>query len=549
MDHEYVWANDISLRFLERDYLLPGLSLDDRVTDICNTAERTLCMSGFAKKLKGYVKRGFYSFSTPVWTNFGTRRGLPISCYGSYISDSMSSILQTHAEIGMMSKHGGGTSAYFGNLRGRGAPITNNGTSSGSVNFMQLFDQAQSIISQGATRRGSCAAYLPIDHPDINEFLCLHEEGNPIQDLSWGVCVPDSWLEDMIEGDATKRAVWARVLERRSQKGFPYIFFSDNANNQKPQCYKDWNLGIHATNLCSEVMLPSGIDESFVCCLGSMNLRYYNEWKDTDAVETYIYFLDAVMTDFIEKAHCIPFMERAVRFARNHRALGLGVLGWHSLLQSRMIPFESMQAKNLNATVFQQIREQAEVATKRLAELFGEPTYCKGYGRRNATLLAVAPTKSSSRIHGQVSEGIEPYRTNYHVDDTAKLKWSFRNPFLQCVLEEKGQNTENTWLKILKAGGSVQGLDCLTDHEKEVFKTFAEISPREVIIQAAQRQKYIDQGQSLNLMIHPSTPTKDVNALVLEAWRLGVKSLYYQYSINASQAVSRDILQCVSCEA
>lgn len=543
------WLNDLSLQFLQKDYLLPNQTVQERVEIIANTAEKILKIDGFAAKIIDYASRGWYSFSTPVWTNFGTTRGLPISCFNSFISDSMESILYTQAEVGMMTKYGGGTSAYFGKLRPRGAPIKDNGESSGSVHFVKLFDSLVGIISQGSTRRGNFAGYLPIDHPDIEEFLTIKSEGSPVQDVSFGVCIYDYWMQSMIEGDLDKRRIWAKVLEARANTGYPYLFFVDNANLNKPDVYKDKEMIVWGSNLCTEIMLPSSEQESFVCDLGSMNVIYYDEWKDTDAVEMMIYLLDAVMTEFIEKASQIKFLERAVKFAKRHRALGMGVLGWHSLLQSRMIPFESMKAKYLNTEIFKLLQKKTLKASQELAKLYGEPELLKGYGRRNTTTMAIAPTKSSSFILGQASEGIEPQRTNYYIKDLAKGKFTVKNPYLIKLLEEKGLNTDETWNSILKKGGSVQHLECLSQEEKDVFKTFAEISQKEIIIQAAQRQKYIDQGQSLNLMIHPSVPIKDVNTLIIEAWRLGIKSLYYQISVNAAQQFSRNILNCTNCES
>jgi ribonucleoside-diphosphate reductase alpha chain len=550
-DSEYVWLTPLSKTFLERDYLLPGQSVDSRVDIICKTAEEILERPGFAAEFKANLKKGWYSLSTPIWTNFGTDRGLPISCFGSYIEDKMESILSTQTEVGMMTKFGGGTSAYFGNLRPRGSKIKDNGESAGAVHFMKLFDSVCNVISQGRTRRGNFAAYLPIDHKDILEFLTIRSEGSDLQDISFGVCVPDEWMHHMIGGDQEKRKVWARVLECRSNTGFPYIFFVDTANRERPEVYKQYDdYTIKNSNLCTEIMLPNTDTESFVCDLSSMNILYYDDWKKTNAVELLTYFLDAVMSEFIEKAEHIPFMDRAVRFAQRHRALGIGWLGWHSYLQSKMISFESLKAKLLNVEIAKTIKDQAYAASHKHGLEKGCPMafYQSKEIRRNTTLLAIAPTKSSSFILGQVSEGIEPHRSNYYLKDLAKGKFTVKNLHLEALLKEKGQDTLTVWKSILERGGSVQHLDFLDADEKSVFKTFAEISPFEVIVQAAQRQKYIDQGQSLNLMIHPSIPIKDVNALIIEAWRLGVKSLYYQISVNAAQEFSRNIMSCNSCE-
>lgn len=551
----YRWLTELSQQFLERDYLVDGQTVDERVDEICATAERTLNKPGFAKQFKENFQKGWYSFSTPIWTNFGNDRGLPISCFGSYIGDSMDSIAFTWSEVCMMTKHGGGTSGFFGDLRSRGAKIRQNGESSGSVHFMQAFDNLINVVSQGKTRRGNFAAYLPIDHKDIEEFLAIRTEGAAIQDLSYGVTVPDYWMKEMIGdgtpggGDMDKRRIWAKVLEARSSLGFPYIVFIDTVNKNTVDCYKDNDLLIRHSNLCSEIMLPNGFDESFVCDLSSMNILYYDEWKDTNAVELLVYFLDAVMTEFIAKAKKIAFMERCVRFAERHRALGIGWLGWHSYLQSRMIPWESMEAKWANISVAKSIKGAAYKASEKMAKEYGEPEACKGYGRRNTTLLAIAPTKSSAFILGQVSEGIEPHRTNYYIKDLQKGKFTVKNSCLEKLLQDKGLDTPEVWDSILKNGGSVQNLACLDENEKAVFKTFQEISQKEIVIQAAQRQKYIDQSQSLNLMIPPTAPVKDVNALMIEAWRLGVKSLYYQISVNAAQSFSRNLLACASCEA
>jgi ribonucleoside-diphosphate reductase alpha chain len=545
----YRWLNELSQQFLEKDYLLPGQTLDERVDAIVNNAEKILKIDGFAKKFKENMQKGWYSLSTPVWANFGTNRGLPISCYGSYVDDTMHSILYTQAEVGMMTKIGGGTSAYFGSVRPRGSPISVGGESAGSVHFMRLFDTQIDIVSQGSLRRGSFAGYLDIDHGDIEEFLNIKSEGNPIQHLFFGVCISDKWMQEMIDGDKNKRRIWAKVIQSRINTGLPYVLFIDNFNKYTADVYKDKKLKIFSSNLCTEIALPSNDLESFVCCLASMNDLYFDEWKNTDAVELLTYFLDAVMTEFIEKARKIPFMDRAVRFAERHRAIGIGQLGWHSYLQSKMIPFESMEAKFAAGDIAKTIKNQSYKASAKLAEMFGEPEVLKGYGRRNTTTIAIAPTKSSAFILGQVSEGIEPHRSNYYIKDLAKGKFTIKNHELESLLISKNKNDDSTWESILRKGGSVQHLDFLTDKEKDVFKTFSELSQKEIVIQASIRQKYIDQAQSLNLMIHSSVPAKDISALMIDAWKMGVKSLYYQIGVNAAQNFTRSILVCRSCEA
>jgi len=545
----YYWLNKDSRKFLERGYLIDQETPEQRIKDIANSAEKILNIKGFADKFQGYMAQGFYSLSSPIWSNFGRQRGLPISCFGSYVPDTIVGILEKVAEVGMMTANGGGTSAYFGDVRGRGTAISSGGTSTGSVCFMELFDELMGVVSQGNVRRGSFAAYLPIDHADIEEFLKIKSEGNSIQDISIGVCVTDEWMKSMIGGDKPKRKVWGKVIQKRFESGYPYVFFSDTVNNSAPDVYKDKGLKINHTNLCTEIFLSNGIDESFVCDLSSLNLVTWDTWKDTDAVETLVYFLDAVMTEFINKTENVKFMEAPRKFAINQRALGVGVFGWHSLLQSKMVAFESFESKLLNAEIWKFIKEKSNQASVELAKLLGEPPLLKGYGRRNTTLLAIAPTTSSSFIIGQASPSIEPLDSNYFTKDLAKGKFTFKNTYLKELLKLKDKDTDEVWKSILVKGGSVQHLNFLTDAEKAVFKTFGEVSQKEVIIQAAQRQKYIDQGQSLNIKIPPNTKPKDVNELMIFAWEQGIKSLYYQRSANPSQELARSILNCTSCES
>ena len=920
----FEWLNEDSRTFLSRGYLQEGQSAEQRIREIADSAEKILGISGFADKFYEYMSRGYYSLSSPVWSNFGNNRGLPISCNGVYVDDTVSSILKKSAEVGMQTKHGAGTSGYFGDIRPRGSKIKTGGTADGPVHFMEIFETNTDVISQGSVRRGSFAAYLDIEHPDVEEFLEIREVGHAIQNLSLGLCISDAWMEQMIaEGeavkagtmnsaDAKKLKLWARVMRKRKESGYPYLFFTDTVNNNKPQVLKDKNLKIHASNLCisgndrvvsnhgyltakelyergvelklfdntsvvsasemklreqdvdvykivlengmehtvtdyhkvmvrvdrditkmvelkdlkigdkvciqnktgifgpkhmpreafllglyqgdgtqhkerifidlwendfdlipeveqsieyiynkymsdnyhrpypipkfseqkvnngsvkkvrigstllsralnfekgvipnwiweaneetlweyirglfysdgtvnitqsngnplylslasidkaflkniqlilhnlgincsigvmkkagmqelpdgkggtklyntktcyrltfgnkkdallfnkhtkfldrknifienrayrdntkkafkikeiiyagkedvycptvytdkhvfisqgiitsncSEIALPSSEDESFVCNLASMNILTYDSWKETDAVETMIYFLDAVMSEYIEKTSNIPFMEASCNFARRWRALGLGQLGWHSYLQSKMIAFESFQAMSLNAEIAKFMDARSSKATKELAEILGEPEGLVGYGVRNLTRLAIAPTTSSSFILGQVSPSIEPLRSNYFTKDLAKGSFTYKNPYLAKVLEEHNQNTDETWYSILTHKGSVQHLDFLSENEKLVFKTFDEIVPLTIVQQASTRQKYIDQSQSLNLLIPPTASIKDINALIIEGWRLGVKTFYYQRSSNPSQDLVIDIMNCVSCEA
>jgi len=546
----FYWLNEDSRAFLDEGYLLEGVTAEERVREIAERAEAILEDDGFADRFYDYMSRGFYSLASPVWSNFGLDRGLPISCFGSYMEDNMESILYTQAEVGEMTKLGGGTSGYFGEIRPRGSPITNNGKSNGSYSFTELFDTIINVVSQGETRRGQFAGYIDIEHDDLEEWLNIKTEGNPVQDIYYGVIIGDDWFQAMVDGDEEKRETWAEIIEARINIGVPYIIFRDNMNDGKPQVYKDKGYEINASNLCTEIALPATPDESFVCCLSSMNALHYDEWKDTDAVETLTRFLDAVMEEFIQEAEGTQFMERPVQFAKRHRAIGIGVLGWHSYLQSEMIPFDSMEAMKKNEELFRTIRERSYEESRRLAEEFGEPEVLEGCGRRNTTTMSVAPTKSSSVILGQVSPSIEPLKSNYFVRDGAKLKSTQKNRFLEAILKERRKDEREVWDSIAQKDGSVQHLDCLTNEEKDVFKTFAEIPQMAIINQAAQRQKHIDQAQSLNVSIDPSeVSVKEINQLYIEAWNKGVKSLYYQHSVNAAQKFSRDILECKACES
>jgi ribonucleoside-diphosphate reductase alpha chain len=548
----FYWLNEDSRTFLSRGYLSEGETPESRIRDIANTAERYLGIEGFADKFYDYMSKGYYSLSSPVWANYGKKRGLPVSCFGSYIDDNMESILYGVAENGMLMKNGGGTSGYFGAVRHRGAPITDQGESSGSVHFMQMYDVLASVVSQGSVRRGFFAAYQDIEHPDADEFLDIGTEGNPIQGLTTSIVVSDKFINEMKAGDPEKRRLWAKVLQRRSEIGYPYIMFSDNVNKSKPQVYKDKDLWIYASQMCSEISLPSSTTETFTCVLSSINVLHWEEIKETDAIEVITMFLDTVCEEFIIKTEGQEYLKRARQFSINHRALGLGILGWHSYLQSNMIPFESNTAARKNLEIAKTLKERSHSASRQLAEKLGEPPLLKGYGMRNTTTMAIAPTKSSSFILGQVSQSIEPEFSNCYVKDLAKIKVTIKNPYLERLLDEKGQNTYENWESVKNADGSVQHLGFLTQEEKEVFKTFSEINPYTIIDYAAIRQEYIDQSQSLNLMLDPDMSVKEINALYLHAWESGVKNLYYSFSMSAAQSLTRKQVQsmgCASCEA
>jgi ribonucleoside-diphosphate reductase alpha chain len=872
---KYWWLNEESQTILDRGYLLKGESTEDAIKRVAKAASNALNLPELEAKIIEAVEMGWISLSSPIWSNMGTERALPISCFNSHFSDSIKKIAYKTGEVIEMTRMGGGTSGYFGELRPRGAPIRSGGDSSGAVSFMQFPDTVVDIIRQGKTRRGAFASYLPIDHGDIEEFLNIKSIGSAVQNLFTGVCVSDEWMKSMIEGDVSKRILWAKVLQSRKEKGIPYIFFTDNVNKVKPDVYKDKSFVINASNLCvagytqiltdngyqcisdlenenvnvwngekwsqttvrktgidqklvrittnsgyeldctpyhkfyiqelyaksqvteveakdlkqgdklikfelplieglktldyaydngfysgdgcltpqgsriylyndkrdlitkfnsvdkwtvqnyqnriyghtkllkdkyfvpdstytiksrlewlagyldadgtvtnnngsqslqaasidkeflkevqlmlqtlgcdskvtfnrsegmyllpknddsgemdyykckelnrllingnslfklsqlglqcyrlqwivkkpnrkcsqfikiesvtklndlsdtycfteplrnmgmfngiltgqcSEIALPSTHRESFVCCLASLNAETYHLWKDTDVVETITFLLDGVMSEFIKKTDGMNLLVAANRFAKRHRALGIGLLGWHSFLQQNMIAFESFEAKSWTSKIFKQIKEQSYAASTKLAELYGEPSLLKGYGRRNTTLMAVAPNTSSSAILGQTSAGIEPYSSNYYKAGLAKGSFMRKNKFLMKVLEDKGFNNQETWLSILNNHGSVQHLSILTKEEKDVFKTFKELSQKEIIIQASIRQKFIDQSQSLNLNIPPDTPPHIVNELMILAWELGIKTLYYQRSQSLSKNFVTELTACVSCD-
>ena len=555
MKEKYWWLNEESQQVLNRGYLLKGETTMDAIDRIATAASQRLFKPELKEAFKELIERGWMSLSSPIWANMGTKRGLPISCFNVNIPDSVEGITHKVGEVIMQTKIGGGTSGYFGELRGRGAAITDNGKSSGAVSFMKLFDTTMDVVAQGGVRRGAFAAYLDIDHPDIEEFLQIKDIGNPIQNLFTGVCVPDYWMQDMIDGDDEKRQIWARVLESRQQKGLPYIFFTDNVNRNKPDIYKELNLSINASNLCSEIALPSTQEESFICCLASMNLELYDEWKDTNAVKLAIYFLDAVLSEFIEKTKGNYYLQNARNFAKRHRALGLGVMGWHSYLQSIGRPFGHPLNIGLTNQIFSKIQRDTYQASIELGQIYGyapifnetnEPNIVK---RRNTTLMAIAPTTSSSAILGQVSPGIEPYSSNYFKAGLAKGNFIRKNRYLQDLLKNKNLDSEETWRTIMLDGGSVQKVEGLTEDEKEMFKTFKEISQADILKQAAARQKFIDQSQSLNINIPAEISVKDVNRLIIDAWKDGVKTLYYQRSSSVSKDLVTNLVTCSSCES
>lgn len=527
------------------DYVYDKKILDNKPEDIY-------------KKVFTYIWNGWICPASPIWSNFRHKKNAPISCFNSHIEDSISGIGFTLSENMRMTQIGGGTSTYWGKVRPRGTSIKSGGKTNGSISFLEIFDTMINKVSQGGTRKGASAAYLPADHGDIEEFLTIKDNDSPIKNIFMGVCIDDNFISKLYEGDSYCLNIWAKILKSRAEKGLPYIFFTDNVNDHvsTPNWYgynqSNPDYVIKCSNLCTEIMLPSNDEESFVCCLSSLNLAKYDEWKDTDVVQICTILLDAVIEDFIQKAKTDKLLKKTYRFTKNHRAIGIGVLGWHTYLQSKNVPFASIAAKSLNKNIFKLIRACAEEATLALGKAF-EPCKIGDGKRRNSTVLAVAPTVSNSTIQGGVSMGIEPIVSNVFVQKSAKGDFIRKNLQLEALLESKGFNTPEIWKSIEHEDGSVQNLSCLTVDEREVFKTFKEINQFAIIDQAADRQEFIDQGQSLNVFIPLAADPKSVSKLYLYAHERGIKSLYYQRGetiMNTNTTVSNTLDDtCLFCQA
>jgi ribonucleoside-diphosphate reductase alpha chain len=492
--------------------------------------------------------------ASPVLSNMGTSRGLPISCNSIHVGDSVDSIFGKSRELAMLAKNGAGVGIYLGDVRGRGAAIRGNGKSEGIIPWAKVYDATTVSVSQGSTRRGASAVYLPMEHADIEEFINIRRPTGDVNrrclNLNHGICITDKWMNELINGDEKKRSLWGEVLKARVETGEPYLFFTDNVNKQNPECYKGNGLDVKTSNICTEIFLHTDPEHSFVCCLSSLNLVKWDEWKDTDVVETSVRFLDAVLEEYIVKSEKIPGLEDSRRSAIKGRAIGIGVLGWHTLLQKNRIPFDSFDAMMLNAQVFRTMRTNAEKETEVLAIEKGEPEWCKGYNRRNTHLIAVAPTVSNSLISGGHSAGIEPIPAAIYSQKSAKGTFIRKNPVFEELLIEKEKNTPEVWKSIIENGGSVNHLKFLTDLEKEVFMNAMEINQYAIIKQAAQRQKWIDQGQSINLFFGANADPKYIHGVHMEAWKTGIKSLYYfrTEGVIRGDLASRSKEECAACE-
>jgi len=533
------WMSKEAIDTLSRGYLRPGETPKDLFMRVAKTAQKYLTKSqGIDEDIFEMLWEGYVGGASPVLSNFGASTGLPISCYSVHLSDSVQSIYSHLKEVAALSKNGGGVGVYFGDVRPAGAPITGGGKSTGVVPWAQQYDLAASVVSQGGVRRGSFAIYLPITHPDLPELLRSkdHSQGDPRKfiDSNVAVTVDDEFINSMLAGDVEKQKLFGEVLKIRMVSGSPYIVYIDNANRQNPECYNQRGLKVSTSNLCSEIFLHTDESHSFVCVLSSLNLAKFDEWKNWKGKNTgktvpelTTYLLDAVVEEFCHKGDRLPSMGRSVRFARKSRALGIGTMGLHALYQSRGYAFKSEEARQLNIECHKFIKENAEKASRQMAKEYGEPEWCKGNGMRHTHLIAIAPTRSNSVISGAVSQGIEPIDANYYVAKQAKGTFVRKNPYLEKHLESIDKNTDEVWESILEMRGSVQHLNFLTQEQKDIFKTARELDQFELVKQAADRQPFVCQGQSLNLFVDPEASPEYIFKLHLSAWKMGLKSLYY----------------------
>ena len=584
-----LWANtEVYVKTISAGYLFGDEKPKDAYWRVSTTVARRLDKPELASKFFDYIWKGWMNLASPVLSNTGLERGLPISCFGIDVADSIHDIGAKNLEMMLLAKHGGGVGIGINQIRPAGSKITGNGTSDGVVPFTKIYDSTILATNQGSVRRGAASVNIDIEHGDFWEWLEIREPKGDVnrQSLNLHQCVvvPDGFMQKVQEGDKEARRRWVAVLRKRKATGEPYVMFKGNINRANPDAYKQNGLKVYMTNICSEITLHTDESHSFVCCLSSVNLAKYDEWKDTDLVYTATWFLDGVLDEFIQKAKFMRGFENSVRSAEKGRALGLGVLGWHTYLQERGIPFEGLPAQFETRKIFSQLKTESEKASRDMAQEYGEPLWCRGTGMRNTHLRAVAPTVSNSKLAGNVSAGIEPWAANVFTEQTAKGTFIRKNPVLEQFLSLINKNTKKTWDKILEDGGSIQGLDFMDDYYvklatstldkeniisktkfealketdqdlyiqiKSIFKTFKEINQLELVKQAGVRQQYIDQSCSLNLAFPNTTSPKFINLVHLEAYKQGIKTLYYMRTESvlrgdiASSATSED---CVSCD-
>lgn len=552
------WMNEVSLATISNGYLLPDENPKKAYKRVADAVAKRLDRPDLANKFFKYMWKGWLNLASPVLSNTGTDKGLPISCFGIDTPDSIRGIGLTNAELMRLTSLGGGVGIGLGRVRGRGKKIANGdtGNSEGIVPWAKIYDSTIIATNQGSVRRGAASVNLDINHTDIKEFLRIRRpQGDPNRqclNLHQCVSIDDKFMQRLEHRDPEAMELWVEILKSRVETGEPYIMFKDNVNNANPPAYVKNNLDVTMTNICSEIALHTDEEHSFVCCLSSLNLTRYDEWKDTDLVETAIYFLDGVLEEFLVKTNGKDSLIRAHRSAKKGRALGLGVLGWHTFLQGKGLPFNSIASTSWTNRIFSQIKNQAEVASRKLAEEYGEPVWCKGTGMRNTHLIAIAPTVSNSTISGGVSAGIEPIPANVYTFNSSKGTFIRKNPILEKYLEDKGHNSEEVWQQILKDRGSIANLpeEIMPADDKEIFLTFAEINMLNLVEQAAVRGKYIDQAQSLNLAFDPGDSPKFINLVHQTAWKLGLKTLYYLRtdSVINGDLGSRVSTDCGACD-
>ena len=562
--------NDVYKKTIGGGYLYNGETPREAYMRVSKAVARRLYKPELADKFFDYIWKGWLCLASPVLSNTGTDRGLPISCFGIDVADSIADIGQKNLEMMLLAKHGGGVGIGINMIRPAGARITGNGTSDGVVPFCKIYDSTILATNQGSVRRGAASVNINIDHPDFEEWLEIREPKGDVnrQSLNLHQCavVGDKFMRRLEAGDIEARNKWGKLLQKRKATGEPYILFKGNTNKANPDAYKTNGLKVHMTNICSEIALHTDESHSFVCCLSSVNLAKYDEWKNTNLIYDSIWFLDGVIEEFIQRAKNMKGFDNAVRSAQKGRALGLGVLGWHTLLQQKGIAFEGLLAQFKTREIFSKIKIETERASRKLAEIYGEPLWCAGTGFRNTHLRAVAPTVSNSKLSGNVSPGIEPWAANVFTEQSAKGTFIRKNNELRKVLKKIGIDTKETWDKILEDGGSVQGIKQLDgwfyDHlgrlnqqegepVKNVYKTFKEINQLELVGQAGIRQDYIDQSVSLNLAFPSEAEPRWINQVHFEAWKRGVKTLYYMRTesvLRGDIAAKAMDPNCVSCD-
>ena len=535
-------------------YLLNGESPRQAYERVCSTVAKRLDRPELAKTFYEYIWNGWLCLASPVLSNTGTDRGLPISCFGIDVADSIIDIGQKNLEMMLLAKHGGGVGIGVNQIRPAGALIKGNGTSDGVVPFCKIYDSTILATNQGSVRRGAASVNINIEHPDFEEWLEIREPKGDVnrQSLNLHQCavVGDKFMRRLEQGDAEARKRWGKLLQKRKATGEPYVLFKGNTNKNNPTAYKQNALKVHMTNICSEITLHTDENHSFICCLSSLNLAKYDEWKNTNIIHDSIWFLDGVLEEFIQKAKYRKGFENSVRSAEKGRALGLGVLGWHTYLQERGLPFEGLLAQYETRKIFSQIKIESERASMALADVYGEPLWCVGTGMRNTHLRAVAPTVSNSKLSGNVSPGIEPWAANIFTEQSAKGTFIRKNPTLENILKKEKLNTKEVWDKILADGGSVQDIEGLSEDTKEVFKTFKEINQLELVRQAGIRQQYIDQSVSLNLAFPSEATPKWINKVHMDAWHKGIKTLYYMRteSVLRGDIAQNAMEECVACD-